>query len=104
MSKGYIQEITVQGKSISVTLTPSDEFSVGSDESIHPDCKKMVIVHGDKHGADLVGLDAKFIVSKIDLNMVYAMKKDRTKLRVFVEEVSSSDPAKHYTITSITVL
>ena len=99
-TEGCIQEIKVQDKTISVTLTPSDEFSFGSDESIHSGCKKMVIVHGDEQVADFVGLDTTFVVANIDLNTVYAMKKDRAKLRVSVKK--TTEPV--YAITSLTVL
>ena len=99
-TEGFIKEVTVNSKAISVTLTPSDEFSFGSDESIHPGCKKMVIVHGDEQVADFVGLDTTFVVANIDLNTVYAMKKDRAKLRVSVKK--TTEPV--YAITSLTVL
>lgn len=100
-TEGNIKEITVKGKAIAVKLAPSDEFSFGPDESDHPSCQKLVLVYGSGTDAKLVGLDTefKFVVAGIDLNMLYALKKDHAKVRAVVEISGSS-----YTIKEIALI
>lgn len=93
-TEGYIKEITVKSKEITVKLTPSDEFSFGSDESVKSSGKRLVLTKETETEAKLVGLDTefKFDVAGIDLNMLYALKKDHAKVRA-VGKTSGSNYA-----------
>lgn len=95
-TEGYIKEIMVKDKAITVKLTPSDEFSFGPDESTRPSCKRLVLTDGNETCAKLVGLDTEFVfaVAGIDLNMLYLLKKDRAKVRAVVETSGSSYAVK----------
>ncbi len=91
-TEGYIKEITVKGKTIEVTLTPSDEFSFGPDRLVHQNCRQLVL--SDKTGSEakLVGFDTRFIfkVDGIGLHELYVMKKEVAKIRASVNEISKT--------------
>ena len=123
-TEGYIKEIKLNDQGISVMLDPTEKFSFGEGESSG---KKLVLLEGESEDkAELVAQSVEFQFGSgdvkesdkdkkdaasnaekpvgVDANLLFALKKDRAKLRVSVEEVSGSDPVKHYTITSITIL
>ena len=95
-TEGHIKEIMVKGKGVTVKLTSSNEFSFGSDESVQPSGKRLVLTNGKETDAKLVGLDTEFefAVAGIDLNMLYALKKDHAKVRAVVEASGSSYAVK----------
>lgn len=77
--------------------TTTEEPSSDSNGSATPGCKKIVLSNETGSEARLVGLNTMFQVKvsgkvddhRIDLATLYALKKDRAKVRVVVEIVGS---------------
>ena len=113
-TEGFIKEITVKDDAtITFTLAPTEAFAFGKDES---DGKKMILIKGEPKQeespeAKLVALGVEFsfclATKKADrkktdrkVDLLYALKKDRSKVRLSASNV----PRTVCPITSITIL
>ena len=113
-TEGFIKEITVKDDAtITFTLAPTEAFAFGKDES---DGKKMILIKGEPKQeespeAKLVALGVEFsfclATKKADrkktdrkVSLLYALKKDRSKVRLSASNV----PRTVCPITSITIL
>ena len=95
-TEGYIKEIKVDGHGSSVKLDPLEKFSFGEGES---NAKKIILLGKDSEDkAELVAQSVEFefenggIKETFDASFLFALKKDRAKLRVSVK-VSNPAPA-----------
>lgn len=84
---GCVREISFSSSRFIIKLTPSDDFLSGS--SVTPNCGKLVLTNKRETEAELKELNTEFLVDDglLNVDILYALKRDRVKVRVFVSRI-----------------